>query len=711
MKRRLLFCLCLIFLCVICSNHFSFAAESNSPDARIAVINNEKQYSSQFKATVQALFLKDNLYNSQVYLSYHVYDTSNNLIKFEGERLALKLISNNLYYAEFNIDLGELTSNIDNLKLTFDLVDEKNAYWYSANKGIVLLTDSIEYEHNLLKKGQTVLLQKIQGNKLLFFLGVLFYLVMAILLVVMKKFTRLSVLVRQAKRIVSTRLGRLIGITLFFCVIWTIYTIISMSTQLHSDAVAGYISAMDVAKGNIFLSGWAFNTGFLYTTEVPWNAIISLFVKNMALGTYLGFGFIYAMMVMTALFVGGRKEQGFSILRAFVVFALIGLPSVTLVSTSLNVTAHLGSLAYMLLVFYLIQNGKIRLSFLIMTLSFFGDDFSIYVTGLPIVLACLLKWREVYYRRIIIMSFVAYLTSRGLLKLIELLGCTVDGSLRIGNMFAEQDVVLSNTGSTLIGILNLFGANFFGHYFSDTSTIAILLHVLGVCAVGFAVFRGIKYYKNQDFINTTLIIAIIFIILVRTITPFGQLESTVRYMVLIVFYGAVLLARSFDFESLFHQFIKRIDTKESYMKFSKPVIVGLCSIYFLSFSFGIDMNPRMADSAQKNIAHFLEQNNLQKGLADYWSANIVTTYSNDKVKVRAIYEAADSIYPFKYISKEEWFQDSFEFILINKPMNPFKEETLKKIFGTPSSILQFQDYKIYLFNSPITVPNQEVIFG
>ncbi|MNW62093.1 hypothetical protein D3C74_402020 [compost metagenome] len=120
---------------------------------------------------------------------------------------------------------------------------------------------------------------------------------------------------------------------------------------------------------------------------------------------------------------------------------------------------------------------------------------------------------------------------------------------------------------------------------------------------------------------------------------------------------------------------------------------------------------KMINTPQSQVAEFLEENNLYKGLADYWSGNIVTVYSNNKVKVRSIYEADGNIYPFKYISKKEWFDDSFDFILIDKATNPLNEETLINRFGVPSDKLIFGNYLIYKYDTPIKVPNIEAFYN
>ncbi|MFD1179402.1 hypothetical protein ACFQ3W_24335 [Paenibacillus puldeungensis] len=684
----------------------SFASVDASPDVRIAVINKEEQSLPSFTTTVQALFINESLYNDQVYLSYHVIDDENNMLLFEGERVPLKNIDNNLYYAEMNVNLGNISVNKNHLKVSFDLIDEKNAFWFSRNPKVSISSDYIEYRTGNSPKFGFHILKVIDLNKKILLLAISLVGLAAILF--LRKFNRVK---SCLERMIKTRLGKVICFSLFFCTMWTLYTLIAINIPLHSDAVSGYISGLDFAKGNILLRDWAFNTGFLYTTEVPWNAIISLFVHDMALGTYLGFGLLYAVIVTISMYVAGKNDTGFSFVRAFLVFSLCGIPSVIQIHNTLNVTAHLGGLAYMIIVFILVQNRKLWWATVLMIITFVGDDFSFYVAGIPLLLACIFKWKDKYFRKVVILTSVSYLMSRILLFLIESMGVIVDGSLRIGNKFVAPDALIGNVGRTIISLLELFGANFLDQYFFKVDTFVALLHLIGVFAVGYAMLKVAKKYKDLDIINLTLFISIVFIVLILILTPFGEYKGSSRYMSLVVFYGSILLARWMPLDSL-RKFLLSRGVKEKSIIFSKMFIMYLCIIYSATYFAGMtNFNLKIIDTPQRQVASFLVQNNLHKGLADYWSGNIVTVYSNDKVKVRSIYEAGGNIYPFKYISKREWFEDSFDFILIDKATNPLNEETIIKKFGTPSEKLISGNYLIYKYNTPIHVPNIDTIYN
>lgn len=134
----------------------------NSDDAIIRVISDDKVFSSNFQTEIEIQFLNKNLYNKDVYVSYHIYDKYDKELLFEGLRLPIKIDEYYKARVKFNFDLSK-PINIDStevidykkndyLKIKFDMVDQHNIYWYRTNKDIKFNSCEVVYESNFIKK-------------------------------------------------------------------------------------------------------------------------------------------------------------------------------------------------------------------------------------------------------------------------------------------------------------------------------------------------------------------------------------------------------------------------------------------------------------------------------------------------------------------------------------------------------------------------------
>lgn len=188
MKKYLLIFFILIFLNAIGLS--VFAGTTNiSPDVIIAVINKEEQYSERFNLVVQAKFNNTKLYNDNVYMSYHVLDNKDNLLFFEGQRLALVPISNDLYYSDFSIDLSAIKEldGLQNAKINFDLIDEKNVYWFSKNNEVDMHTDIVVYRKDAFKAFYTSLFKAVKTSPSVFLVNVIFLVLFIKIVILIRK--------------------------------------------------------------------------------------------------------------------------------------------------------------------------------------------------------------------------------------------------------------------------------------------------------------------------------------------------------------------------------------------------------------------------------------------------------------------------------------------------------------------------------------------
>lgn len=97
----------------------------------------------------EVFFGQTELYNDQVKLSYKIYDSDMELISGENERYELGF-DGAKGTAQMQLSLSKIaeTSGKDSLIIRFDLVDEKNIYWFGDSPAIDLQSETIEYKYD-----------------------------------------------------------------------------------------------------------------------------------------------------------------------------------------------------------------------------------------------------------------------------------------------------------------------------------------------------------------------------------------------------------------------------------------------------------------------------------------------------------------------------------------------------------------------------------
>lgn len=167
----------LIFFSVLMFIHTSVFADSNN-DVIINVTSAKETYSVQFNVDLKIQFINKELYNEKIYLAYHLYDRNNNELLWEGQRFPIRLNDNGVGEVNINADLstGLKPLKAEYALIKFDLVDEKNTYWFSTNPEVKMMTDDIVYTDDYMKKFISSLISPVAENPFTFGVNIIFFL-------------------------------------------------------------------------------------------------------------------------------------------------------------------------------------------------------------------------------------------------------------------------------------------------------------------------------------------------------------------------------------------------------------------------------------------------------------------------------------------------------------------------------------------------------
>nr|WP_315023654.1 hypothetical protein [uncultured Aminipila sp.] len=177
----------LIFGCFL----FPVFAESKTPDCTVSLIkfDNVDLLHSKINALLSVNFSSNELYNENVFISYHVYDMKQNEILFEGERLPIPPPKNKTSIINFTSDLKKYPElkKYEKYEIKFDVVDQKNLYWFSLNPNLVFKTDSISFNSDFAKKIVITFTSSIKKSPIIFSINLCFLILSIVLYFYIKK--------------------------------------------------------------------------------------------------------------------------------------------------------------------------------------------------------------------------------------------------------------------------------------------------------------------------------------------------------------------------------------------------------------------------------------------------------------------------------------------------------------------------------------------
>lgn len=174
MKRR--FLIIIIIICCFLVNTSIVYANEKDFDVQITPISKQVVYDNNFESEVEIIFKTKELYNEQVYLSYHIYgENKSEALVFENQRIPLVLDDEGVAKVKLLIALNEIAELKKERKLfiQYDLVDEKNVYWFSLNDKINFESFDTTYIHNTLKRITQSLKYEITSNPIIFSINIL----------------------------------------------------------------------------------------------------------------------------------------------------------------------------------------------------------------------------------------------------------------------------------------------------------------------------------------------------------------------------------------------------------------------------------------------------------------------------------------------------------------------------------------------------------
>lgn len=131
------------------------------------------------------------------------------------------------------------------------------------------------------------------------------------------------------------------------------------------------------------------------------------------------------------------------------------------------------------------------------------------------------------------------------------------------------------------------------------------------------------------------------------------------------------------------------------------VVAGCVTSFVSSLALATPVQP----AAQ--LASYLEQHHLTKGIGDYWSASIVTVVSSEAVVVRPVSTLIGGQQIGRYLrqSSSSWYGGGFQFFVYNAaaPWDDVDAQSAQASFGPPRHIAIVGRYEVWTWAHDLTI--------
>lgn len=350
---------------------------------------------------------------------------------------------------------------------------------------------------------------------------------------------------------------------------------------------------------------------------------------------------------------------------------------------------------------------------LLLVIIFIGIKFTdfLYVVGFVAPVMCLglvQLWKK--RRHLLYVGVSILLVGMGVLRIISFFspeieswfvasqigyGTWVDGKGVYGNNgFADLTQIWQYISNTMVELLALFNIDIIGRSMLSVNTLFAFLRIVLLIVILWLCFKYtiqlVKGDEPLDVVSIILSLGIFFNLGCVMFSEYGRNPNCIRYMTLILFYGAILLARHSD------RFIFMInDSVNEKSKFYFAMFFCMCILLNMSPFWKKDNFMAEYEDSFSEVCEFIKENELGNGIGrNMYSTTLTVLGRGDYSIVEAKVEEGD----IKVIEGMENPDNIYNYV-INGPevYGGFEEEVIYDCIGIPDEIYDVAGFQIYYY--------------
>jgi hypothetical protein len=505
----------------------------------------------------------------------------------------------------------------------------------------------------------------------------------------------------------------LAAVVLFCC-----YLRLSRTYADGSDGADQALQAWDLLHGNWLLRGWTIADVSFYTTEIPQYALVELVHGLQPDVVHLASAMTYTLLALCAgLLAKGRTTGRDGIVRALVAIGIVLAPQLgNGIHLLLSQPDHLGTQVPLLVIFIFLDRAPRRWYVpaavaVLLTWVLVSDRVALFDAAAPLAVVCGIRalYAVVRDRKPLASQWfelslaAAGVVSFGAAKLITAVITHAGGyaGLPLRAIPAPLHLLPAHFALTMEGILNIYGADFFGLSAGNAggpasgslgTTVAVviaLVHLVGVGLAIWGVCRALRRFLSGDLIASLLAAGIVINLAAYVFSVDPATLFDTREIVALLPFGAVLAGR--------------LLTGSLARARLEPVLAGVLACYVIALGYGV-AQPAAVDDEQP-VVGWLEAHHLYTGLGTYAEANIITLDSDGRVAIRTASWRTTGAVPRNFESKASWYDPRVSyanFILSNSAdgnnVSVVPMRDILPFAGPPARIYHYKTFTIMVWN-------------
>jgi hypothetical protein len=502
--------------------------------------------------------------------------------------------------------------------------------------------------------------------------------------------------------------------------LFVLYLRLADTYPAGSDGADQALQAWDMLHGNWLLSGWTVGDVSYYSTEIPEYALIELARGLGPSVVHLAGAITYTLLVLLAgLLARGRARGREGVARFLVAAGIMLAPQLgNGIHLLISQPDHLGTQVPLLVMFIIIDRAPRRwyvpaVVAIMLTWVIVADQIAVFDAALPLAVVYGIRagWARARARTPLAAQwFELCLAAAGLVSIgaSEVFTAAISrlggySVLPLLTSHVQLQALPEHLVLTAEGILNIFGADFFGiapgNLWGPASgglpagfALAVaIVHLAGVALALWAVCRAFRrFFSATDVIAPLLAVGIVinlaaYVFSVRPVTLFDT-----REILALLPFGAVLAGR------LLAGSLARARLE--------PALAGVLACYVAALGYGA-AQPAVPDNEQPVIS-WLEAHDLHTGLGTYTEANLITLDSGGRVAVRTPSWETTGAVPRLYESKASWYNPQLSyanFIISNTAdsggTSVVPGEDIIAFAGRPARTYHYKTFTIMVWNT------------
>jgi len=439
-----------------------------------------------------------------------------------------------------------------------------------------------------------------------------------------------------------------------------VYLRLARTQAVNSDGASQALQAWDMLHGNVLLHGWTMSDVTFYTTELPEYMLVELVRGLNQDVVHVAAALTYTLAVLlAALLAKGTSTGREAVTRTLIAVGIMLAPQLAAGTLAvLSSPDHFGTSVPVMLVWVIVDRARPRWYVPVVTSLLLGwtevaDPTVFYIGVLPLVIVCAVRvgramaagrqlaaqWHDIALG---VGALAGAAAAMFALHLIEARGFHAWPAST--NLAPLATILRHNLDVTGDGLLLLAGADFLVWPVSVTA-LFIMLHIaglfLGACGIAVAAWR---FPRERDMVAQVLLMSIVINLAAYLVGTHARSLGNTREISGVLPFGAALAGRLLG---------PRVAGAGLARRFAPALVVVLLGYVA---GLGLEISKPAVPAHAQQLASWLEAHHLSTGLSGFWSSNVVTLTTGERVSIRPVRVDGGRVYPFLDLQNADWYK-------------------------------------------------------